>query len=147
MTTRAEFDRLLDACLDERRDPCADPAVVRCLEQHPEWLDGFARLTDDLRRVHDARPSARAPRRVRPHVASIAAAALLVAAMLPFAVRAFAPATQSAPPPPTPRIVAAELWESPAHDGHSTSWTVRTPLVQTTTSTIETYELHHELHR
>jgi hypothetical protein len=65
--------------------------------------------------------------------------------MLPFAVRAFSAAAANAAAPPTPRIVAAELLES--HAGHSTSWTVHTPLVRTATSTIETYAHHHELHR
>jgi hypothetical protein len=110
--TNAEFERLLQECWDERRDPADDPQLCAWLLEHPEALEDFARR----RAAILALAATHAPARRRSPVRLVLLAAALVAAaalLLRF---------QTAARPPAGRILAATLETSRPRAHSSVTW-------------------------
>ena len=75
-----EFWERVNAALDERRDPYADPRVAEELAQRPELLEPLAELLDSLPQLERA-PKVVVQARKRRPMARIAAAAVVFVAV------------------------------------------------------------------
>jgi hypothetical protein len=140
--TPTEFRHRVDACLDTRRDPLDDDAVVAFLDAHPDQLAAFAAQRADLAALaRQPRCAAAATGTRRRHAtpAAVLAATVAVAAGLVLATRD-APTRNERPP----RIVAASLEVLRPLARAAGGFTVRHMLVDSATVTFETYHFRNQ---
>jgi hypothetical protein len=104
---RETFDVRLQVCLDERRDPLDDPALVAWLDAHPDQLEAFAeqRRRFAVLALPDPPPLSLPKRRRWIASVGIAAAACIAALLLKTNDRAAPSLTSRAPG----RILAAVI--------------------------------------
>ena len=155
MINHQQYLALVQAHLDERFDPLEDPKVVAFLDAHPEHLTTFAELRANLRALAQQPPvpmAAASPADHRWHYLGAAAAATLLV-VLGWTLRSIT-ATSATTEPTThrhpsrihpPRILMSSLEELEPTLRPAAFYTVRDPLVQTTTFTLEAYQDRSEL--
>jgi anti-sigma factor RsiW len=155
-----EYITRLHRHLDERLEPLDDPELVAFLDAHPHHLEAFAAMRADFEALKLVPQSAgesatdirRAPateptwQRSFRHPIPAAAAVLLIA--LGWQLRALTMTNDSDnrhQPTRPPRILSASIEELEATLRPAAFYTVRDPMVRTTTFTLEAYEGRSEL--